>query len=409
MEYTHKVPYSLSFYALKLKNDGLSIYGRILLKRVKAEIATGIRCRPEDWDEECTTFNPENPQSRFLLTRLREFEGKVYDAYTGIRNSGKKPDVVTMKQVITGKTEAGSPKLLKYFADHIKLLVNKGEHSEGTLTMYRKTQDYLEQFLKAKRLTSLRLSELRTSHVVQFQDYLLTTPNPILGRPIGRVTANKNMKNLKAALKHAHALELIERNPFSAYKMEWPKTRMAFLSPEEVRNIAQLDLSSCKETLDEVRLCFLFSIYTGLRYSDAFGLLRTNLTTDDDGQLWMSIRQKKTRTPLSVPMFKPAVDIYLRFKEKYPGQKTVLPTYTNQFVNREVKVLCDLIGITDKRISWHTARHTYAVNMIDKGIDLFTTSHFLGHASTRSSEIYAKVPRSRAKAVVQELNNLLRH
>lgn len=404
MEYTQNLPYSLSLYALKLKSGGLSIYGRILLKRVKAEIATGIRCRPEDWDEESATFNPENPQSRYLLTRLREFEGKVYDAYIGIRNSGKKPDVATMKQVITGKEEASSPKLLKYFADHVELLVKKGEHSEGTLTMYYKTQEYLEQFLKAKRLTSLRLSELRTSHIVQFQDYLLTTPNPILGRPIGRVTANKNMKNLKAAMKHAHALELIERNPFSAFKMEWPKTRMAFLSPEEVRSIAQLDLTDCKDTLDDIRWCFLFSANTALRYSDSFALLRSNLTTDDDGQLWMSIRQKKTRTPLSVPMFKPAVDIYLHFKEKYPHQKTVLPTYTNQFVNREIKVLCDMIGVTDKRITWHTARHTAAVNMIDKGIDLFTTSHFLGHSSTKSTEIYAKVPRSRAKAVAAHLS-----
>lgn len=406
MEYTETVPYSLSFYALKLKNGELSIYGRILLKRVKTEIATGIRCRPEDWDEELATFNPENPQSSYLLTRLREFEGKVYDAYIGIRNSGKKPDVAAMKQVITGKTEAGSPKLLKYFADHIALLLKKGEHSEGTLTMYRKTQDYLEQFLRTKSLTNMRLSELRTSHIVQFQDYLLSTPNPILGRPISRVTVNKNMKNLKAALKHAHALELIERNPFTAFKMEWPKTRMAFLSPEEVRGIAQLDLSDFKVTLDEVRLCFLFSVYTGLRYSDAFGLLRTNLTTDTDGQYWMSIRQKKTRTPLSVPMFQPAVDIFLQYKKKYPDKKTVLPTYTNQFVNREVKVLCELIGIIDKRVSWHTARHTYAVNMIDKGIDLLTTSHFLGHSSTKTTEIYAKVSRSRAKEVAAHLSSL---
>jgi site-specific recombinase XerD len=406
MDYTEKVPYSLSFYALKLKNGELSIYGRILLHRNKSEIATGIRCYPEDWDEEHAIFNPENPQSRYLLTRLREFEGKVHDAYVGIRNSGKKPDVVAMKQVITGKSNAGSPRLLDYIDDHIKLMIKKGQHSQGTLVMYRKTRDYIEQFLRSKRLKSLRLSEFRTSHIVQFEDWLLSTPNPILGRPISRVTSNKNMKNLKAMLKHAHALELIERNPFTTFKMEWPKTSMAFLSPEEVRSIAQLDLSAHKETLDEIRWCFLFSVNTGLRYSDSFGLLRSNLTTDDDGQYWMSIRQKKTRTPLSVPMFKPAVEIYLHFKEKYPDKKTVLPTYTNQFVNREIKVLCEMIGITDKRISWHTARHTYAVNMIDKGIDLFTISHFLGHSSTKSTEIYAKVPRSRAKEVAAHLSSL---
>ena len=404
MEYTERVPYSLKIYPVKLKNDELSIYGRILLKRKKAEIATGIRCLPEDWDEDHGTFLLSNPRSRYMLTRLREFEGKVYDSYISIRNSGKKPDVVTMKQVITGKAEAGSPKLLKHIDEHIELMVKKGEHSDGTIVMYKKTLDYMERFLREKRISGLRLSEFRTSHIVQFEDWLLSTPNPILGRPISRVTSNKQMKNLKAIFKHAHALELIERNPFTAFKMEWPKTRMAFLSPEEVRSITQLDLSAHKDTLDEVRLCFLFSVYTGLRYSDAFGLLRTNLTTDDDGQVWMSIRQKKTRTPLSVPMFQPAVDIYMQFEERYPELKTVLPTYTNQFVNREVKVIFSMIGVMDKKISWHTARHTYAVNMIDKGMDLFTTSHFLGHSSTKSTEIYAKVPRSRAKEIAAKLS-----
>ena len=103
-------------------------------------------------------------------------------------------------------------------------------------------------------------------------------------------------------------------------------------------------------------------------------------------------------------MFQPAVDIYMQFEERYPELKTVLPTYTNQFVNREVKVIFSMIGVMDKKISWHTARHTYAVNMIDKGMDLFTTSHFLGHSSTKSTEIYAKVPRPRAKEIAAKLS-----
>ncbi len=406
MHYTEQVPYSLSFYALKLKNGELSIYGRILLHRRKSEIATSIRCLPEHWDEEHATFSPENPHSRYLLTRLREFEGKVYDSFISIRNSGKKPDVTMMKEVITGKTEAGSPKLLQFIDDFIVLMEKKGEHSPDTVYMYRKTRWYVHEFLRSKRITGLKLSEFRTSHIVQFQDTMLSTTNSNLGRPIGRATSNKQMKNLKVMMRHALALELIERNPFASFRLEWPKTSMAFLSPQEVRSIAQLDLEDYKDTLDEVRWCFIFSVHTGLRYSDSFGLLRANLSIDDDGQYWMSIRQKKTRTPLSVPMFKPAVDIYLRFKEKYPDMDTVLPNYTNQFLNREIKGLCTMVGINDKRVSWHTARHTYAVNMIDKGIDLFTTSHFLGHSSTKSTEIYAKVPRSRAKEVAEHLSSL---
>jgi len=198
MHYTEQVPYSLKIYALPLKNGELSIYGRLLLFRSKSEIATGIRCLPEDWDEASATFNPENPHSRYLLTRLREFEGKVYDAFISIRNSGKKPNVTMMRDVITGKTEPGSPRLLKYFDDYMELMKLKEEHSEGTMVMYRKTRQYVEQFLKKKRITTIRLNELRPAFIVQFQDYMLSTPNKQLGRPVSRTTSNKNNEEPKS-------------------------------------------------------------------------------------------------------------------------------------------------------------------------------------------------------------------
>lgn len=47
-------------------------------------------------------------------------------------------------------------------------------------------------------------------------------------------------------------------------------------------------------------------------------------------------------------------------------------------------------GIT-KKISFHCARHTFAVMMIDLGADIYTVSKLLGHKSIKTTQIYAKI------------------
>ena len=85
--------------------------------------------------------------------------------------------------------------------------------------------------------------------------------------------------------------------------------------------------------------------------------------------------------------------------------KTVLPYLTNQYVNRVLKEIAAMVGIKNKVVTFHTSRHTHACLLIEKGVDLLTTSYFMGHTSTRSTEIYAKVTSTRAMKVVMDLND----
>ena len=64
--------------------------------------------------------------------------------------------------------------------------------------------------------------------------------------------------------------------------------------------------------------------------------------------------------------------------------------YTNQYVNRCIKEIAKITGI-EKRVTFHTARHTTATFLLYKGVNITTVQKFLGHAKVQTTQIYAKV------------------
>ena len=45
----------------------------------------------------------------------------------------------------------------------------------------------------------------------------------------------------------------------------------------------------------------------------------------------------------------------------------------------------------EKPISFHTSRHTWATRALSKGMKIHHVSKLLGHASVRTTEVYAKI------------------
>ena len=400
MHHIEQVPYTIAMYAFPLKNGELSIYGRIILHRKKSEIATGIRCLPEHWDEENSTFNLEHQHSRYLLTRLREFEGKVYDSYINIRNSGQKPSVRIMRDVITGKTEAGSPKLLHFIKEYKEMIEKRGTYCRETISRYTKMRSYLETFLGRQGLRDLRVNELRRSNIVEFQNFLLTERNPILKKPISRVTSNSYIKKLKVVVNEALSRELIERDPFIGFKLENVTVPKVVLTLEEVRLLTEHEFE--EEHLNRIKLMYLFSCACGIRFGDLTRLKPENVSVDSDGQHWLDTVQTKTRIPLVVPMFRASIEIYEYFRREYPGS-TIFPSVTNQFANRCLKEIAARVGIR-KKLCFHSSRNTFGTSMIERGADIYATSKLMGHTSIKSTQVYAKMSQSRVLQVVKAID-----
>ena len=225
---------------------------------------------------------------------------------------------------------------------------------------------------------------------------------------------NINKADLKESTKHTYYAmfkafknKLVKEDLIADYKtnksFKNPQAERKFLTIEEVRRVANTDTSG-DERLTEVKRAFLFSCLSGLRISD-IKKLKWAEVSEIDGYTRITFRQKKVRRLEYIDLTK---DASVLMGERRSDEQNVF-TIESEFevsINRYVKKLMKLSGIT-KHITFHCARHTFAVMMLDLGADLYTVSKLLGHSNIGVTQIYAKVLDKNKRAAVDMIPSLL--
>lgn len=188
---------------------------------------------------------------------------------------------------------------------------------------------------------------------------------------------------LKACINKAFEERIIPVNPLRGIKgFKQDETCRVHLTWEEV---VKLDRTHCMYAY--LKNSFLFSCFTGLRKIDIERLTWSDVQKFD-GFTRIVFKQKKTggQEYLDIP----------KQAEKYLGERGE----SNDLVFKGFKygpwLLLELrrwvlsAGIT-KDITFHCARHTFAVLMLNFGADIYTVSKLLGHRELATTQIYAKV------------------
>jgi len=176
---------------------------------------------------------------------------------------------------------------------------------------------------------------------------------------------------------------LIENDPFEKIKIGRVYNRRGFLTLRELKGLylsyQDNQLLLTKAECECVRV-FLFSCFTGLRYSD---LKTLNFNEIYD---WKIRKQtQKTGEPVYVP-----IPVQARMLLPLKGKTgLVFDVVENCTFNRRLRSAAKKIGF-EKYIHCHLARHTFATTCISLGIPLPATSKLLGHRSLETTLIYAK-------------------
>ena len=105
-----------------------------------------------------------------------------------------------------------------------------------------------------------------------------------------------------------------------------------------------MDAPMKSKTHELVRDLFIFSVFTGLAYSDVKNLTNDNLQTFFDGNLWIITRRKKTNTESNIRL----LDVPKRIVEKYIGMDRdnhVFKVPSNSACNEKLKDIAKQCGI----------------------------------------------------------------
>jgi integrase len=130
----------------------------------------------------------------------------------------------------------------------------------------------------------------------------------------------------------------------------------------------------------------LFSVLTGLRWSDIFHLKWEEVKGNDVDGWYIQLKQRKTKDYLVLPITSQAKELLGTVKDQHERVFRGLK-YSAQTSNVLSRWSLS-VGIA-KKITFHSARHTHATLLITKGVDIYTVSKLLGHKRVKSTERYA--------------------
>lgn len=273
-----------------------------------------------------------------------------------------------------------SPYLINYYS--IVLERKRTELTAATIKVWSTMLYHLRQYIGTEKVTLEDCNERWVQELVEY-----------VSNEVTNNAARTYLAKLNAMFREAVKDGLLLRNPM--INVEQPKreeTHREFLTIEEVRAMA---VAECSD--NEVKRAFLFGCLTGLRYSDINALT------------WGDVRQQGQFTRLVYKQQKTQKQEYLDISPQalqYMGERGDdsakvfdIGRWFPQNVGSILREWAKNAGIT-KHITFHSSRHTFAVMMLDLGVDIYTVSKMLGHKDIKTTQIYAELLDKRKQEAV---------
>lgn len=219
------------------------------------------------------------------------------------------------------------------------------------------------------------LTEVTERFLEEFKAYLLAR--------LKVNSASSYFNIFKRAIHEAFRERLLKDDPAVRVKcIREVDTKKEFLTKEEIDKFIETE---CR--YPALKRAFLFSCFTGLRWSDVQKLTWDEVREAGD-VTYIAYTQKKIRNSELLPIPEAAKKL-LGEKVENKDRVFIGLNYSN-YTNVALLQWYLKAGIT-KHITFHCARHTNAILLLNNGVDIYTVSKMLGHKDLKTTSVYAKV------------------
>ena len=198
--------------------------------------------------------------------------------------------------------------------------------------------------------------------------------------------AHLKYRTLKAMFNWAIRNEMVKTNPFLGIKL--PRKRVlhpVFINKEEFYQILNY------EPYDYMRNIYIIAFYTGLRLGELI-----NLEWKDIDLTKKSLRVANTDTFSTksgkdrvIPLCLPVHNLLCEMSEDRKENKYVIVRHCSSYISHRFLKAVRKTDLSGRHIHFHTLRHSFASNLVCKGVSLYAVKELLGHSDYATTQVYA--------------------
>ena len=242
-------------------------------------------------------------------------------------------------------------------------------------------------FLKAtdeyrKYSTRIKPEQVTREMIVTFTEYL---QHRFKGEGAHTLYAR-----FKKVIKAAVEADVIKKNPCNGVtiKIDNGALKKDVLSIEEIQTLISTHYPGESA---EIRRAFIFCLYCGLRFCDVKDLTFANV---DYSNRLLLFEQNKTKghsnaSSVAIPLNDGLLSLIGEQPKGSKRDALIFPLPSHTMCLKALRHWTERAGI-EKHITWHCARHSFAVNILNNGANIKTVASLLGHSGLKHTEKYTR-------------------
>jgi site-specific recombinase XerD len=257
---------------------------------------------------------------------------------------------------------------------------------------YRTIKGYLYYNRDFLRFVNKQPSEINDNDIKNYLLYLAEE----------KQSATSTLNHAINALKFYYGTMLKKKFVYEVRRPRKDKKLPVVLSKEEVAKI----LNSVDNLKHKAILMIAYS--SGLRVSE---VVKLKVEDIDSNRMLIHIKGSKGRKDRYTLLSKTVLETIREYLRKYRPQKWLFEgaregRYLSARTADKIFIIaCKKAGI-NKEVSFHTLRHSFATHLLEGGTDLRYIQELLGHAHSKTTEIYTHVSTKSLGKIVSPIDTL---
>lgn len=249
-----------------------------------------------------------------------------------------------------------------------------------------------------KFMKRIKPEQITRDMVEAYTEYLQT-------RSVGE-GARSLYARFKKVIKYAVEHDVMAKNPCTGIviKVDDQQLKKDVLSTDEIQTLIA---THYKQENPNIRRAFIFCLYCGLRFCDVKDLTFKNV---DYSNKLLRFEQNKTKghsanSGVVIPLNDGLLKLIGEPTDSGNRDEVIFPLPTYEACLKAVGRWVKRAGI-DKHITWHCARHSFAVNILNNGANIKTVASLLGHSGLKHTEKYTRAIDSLKQEAINSLPEL---